>query len=573
MKTCRITILLLIVTIVFATGCRERKAITEAELSESIRINQLGVYPGLEKQFTLNDTAADAFRVVGNNGKVAFRGDLQQEGFWEPSGEFLMSGDFSELHKKGTYFIYVPGVGRSHPFVISDSLYHSAARAALKSYYFMRTGIDIEEEYVGKFSRPAGHPDDTCYYHPSTGRSGGFRSSPGGWYDAGDYGKYVVNAGVSVGTMLNLHEWIPDAFADGSLDIPESGNGISDLLDEMRYELDWVMTMQDEDGGVFHKLTPLLFDGVTMPHETRSKRFFIGKSTAATLNLAAIMAQASRIYRDVDPRFSKQALSAAEKAYKWAVEHPGEYFRNPEGVNTGGYGDRILDEEFFWAAAELYCTTGSLAYYDAIRGDLGNIRFRLEESWRNTVDNLGYYSLLMCERITGEDREILEQGLLKLADELAGLAASSPYGIPVSRFVWGSNSDVLNTAVVLLFAYRVNGDSKYLEAAAGIADYIFGRNATGYSFVSGYGAKYSRNFHHRLLMADDLDEPFPGFVAGGPNHHMQDRMNVRQGGADYPSTLPARAYIDHEGSYASNEVCINWNAPLVFVLGALEHLQ
>ena len=573
MKTYRMIILLLTGALITACTGRERKAISEAELSEAIRINQLGYYTGLGKKFTLDDTTARAFLVVGENGNIVYRGKPGHEGFWEPSGEYLMSGDFSSLQRRGSYFIYVPGVGKSHPFVISDNLYHWAAVDAMRTYYFMRTGIEIEEAYGGKFSRPAGHPDDTCYYHPSSGRSGGFISSQGGWYDAGDYGKYVVNAGVAAGTLLSLYELIPDVFEDGTLNIPESGNGVNDLLDELRFELDWILTMQDDDGGVFHKLTPLLFDGVTMPHETFSKRFIIGKSTAASLNAAAILAQASRLYADVYPEFSKRCLASAKRAYAWSLLNPEEYFMNPPGVNTGGYGDRILDEEFFWAAAELYCTTGEQMYYDAVRAGLGNIRFRLEESWRNYVDNLGYYSLLMSERITGEDREILEKGVMALADKLADRAAGNPYGIPVSHFVWGSNSDVLNTAMVQVFAWRVSGHKKYLEAAAASADYIFGRNATGYSFVSGYGTKTSRNFHHRLLMADDLEEPIPGYVAGGPNYQMQDRMNVRQGGADYPSTLPARAYIDHEGSYASNEVCINWNAPLVFVLAALEHLQ
>ena len=124
--------------------------------------------------------------------------------------------------------------------------------------------------------------------------------------------------------------------------------------------------------------------------------------------------------------------------------------------------------------------------------------------------------------------------------------------------------------MIQIMAHRITGDQKYLDAAAMFTDYIFGRNATGYSFVSGYGTKYSSNFHHRLLWADDNDEPFPGFVAGGPNGYMQDRGGVKMAGVDYPDTHPARAYIDHTASYASNEICINWNAPLVMVLALPE---
>lgn len=558
------------ILLVFSCNTGQRQQIGQAGLTASIRLNQVGYYPELQKQFTVNDTTAQAFSLVTEQGKIVFRGELVPRGYWKPSEETLVTGDFSAFQKKGTYFIHVPGVGKSHTFIISDTIYQSAARDALKTFYFMRTGVPIEAEYVGKFSRLGGHPDDTVYFHPSSGYDEGWTSSPGGWYDAGDYGKYVVNASIATGTMLNLYELFPEAFPDGSLNIPESGNGISDLLDEMRFEFEWILTMQDKDGGVFHKLTPLRHDGITMPHETYSDRYMIGKSTAATLDFAAMLAQASRIYAESDAGFAQECLEAARRAYSWAHDHPSEYFSNPEGINTGGYGDRVLDEEFFWAAAELYVTTGEEIFYQEIRPKLGDVQFRLEESWRNYVDNLGYYSLYMSERLGDADRQVLEEGITALANRLIIAQAGNPYGIPIERFVWGSNSDILNTAMVQVFAYDITGEKQYLEAAAGITDYIFGRNATGYSFVSGYGDKSSANFHHRLLMADDLEATFPGFVAGGPNMYMQDREGLRQQGADYPSTIPAKAYIDHDGSYASNEICINWNAPLVFVLGALE---
>jgi endoglucanase len=251
------------------------------------------------------------------------------------------------------------------------------------------------------------------------------------------------------------------------------------------------------------------------------------------------------------------------------MANPDKYFSNPPGMNTGAYGDKILDEEFFWAAAELFCTTGESRYYGVVESELGNISFRVTESWRNYVDNLGYYSLYLSDRLNEEDRQSLEKGIINLADELLATAQTNPYGIPVSRFEWGSNSDVLNTTIVLIIAHDITGDLKFLDSAAMFTDYIFGRNAAGYSFVSGYGTNYSRNFHHRLLWADEYDEIFPGYVAGGPNGHMQDKGELERAGASYPGTHPAKAYIDHTSSYASNEVCINWNAPLVLVLAYL----
>ena len=570
MKTSRTVLLALAGALILSCGCsQEKKQIAESDVSDLIRINQVGYYPSLGKRFTVADKQAEFFMLINEKGKIVFRGKLSDEGLWEPSGETLNSGDFSEFKKEGTYFIHIPGPGNSYPFKISNGIYEDAAIDALETFYFMRASIEMEEEYLGNFSRKAGHPDDTCYYHETSGHSEGFRSSPGGWYDAGDYGKYIVNASIATGTMLVLNEMLPDVFADGTLNIPEKNNGKNDLLDELKYEFDWVLTMQDDDGGVFHKLTALVHDGITMPHKTLSTRYIIGKSTAASLDFAAMLAQASRLYQSYDPEYSTRCLDAATKAYDWAMENPGQYFSNPPGMNTGAYGDRILDEEFFWAAAELFCTTGESEYYDAVKPDLGNISFRITESWRNFVDNLGYFSLYLSERLDGEDRQLLEEGILKLADGLLATAQANPYGIPVSRFEWGSNSDVLNTTIIQIIAHHITGDQKYLDATAMFIDYIFGRNATGYSFVSGYGTNYSRNFHHRLLWADDNVETFPGYVAGGPNGHMQDRGEVERAGVAYSDNHPAKSYIDHTASYASNEICINWNAPLVLVLAYL----
>ena len=574
MRTYRTFLFALCATLI--GGCGDRageKGNRGTSASDLIRINQVGYFPSLEKQFTVAGRLAEEFLLEDQTGREVFRGRLSDGGLWAPSGEYLKTGNFSGFDKEGTYFLSVPGTGRSQPFKISDRIYRQAAVDAMETFFFMRASMDMEEKYLGKFSRRGGHPDDTCYYHESTGHTGGFRSSPGGWYDAGDYGKYIVNASVSTGTMLALYEGMPEVFKDGTLDIPEAGNGLNDLLDELRYEFDWVLTMQDKDGGVFHKLTPLQHDGISMPHETHSKRYIIGKSTAASLDLAAMLAQASRIYRPHDKDFSDRSLEAARRAYAWALENPDRYFTNPPDVGTGGYGDRSLDEEFFWAAAELYCTTGDQEYYEAVKPALGNIRFRLTESWRNYVDNIGYYSLCGSNRLPEGDRNIVREGILRLASDLIEAARENPYGIPVSHFGWGSNSDVLNTAIVEIVAHRITGDKKYLDAAAMFTDYIFGRNATGYSFVSGYGTRSSRNFHHRLLMADENDETFPGYVAGGPNGDMQDRANLARAGTSYTDKSEAKAYIDHSGSYASNEICINWNAPLVFVLAYLDGQQ
>ena len=215
--------------------------------NDNIRLNQLGYYPHAVKRFVVVNSTADAFQVRDPEGKTVYEGKLMDRGLWKTSNEYVKTGDFSSFQKPGKYRVFIKDKGKSYPFKIKDHLYKEALKASLKSYYYQRASLELTERYAGLWKRPRGHPDNRCFYHPTSGRSKGYMNSPGGWYDAGDYNKYIVNAGVSVCTMLALYELYPEAIKDNAINIPASGNGISDLLDEVRYELDWVLTMQDDD--------------------------------------------------------------------------------------------------------------------------------------------------------------------------------------------------------------------------------------------------------------------------------------------------------------------------------------
>jgi endoglucanase len=474
----------------------------------------------------------------------------------------VLQGEFSALSKAGTYTVFLNTGIASAPFKIASGLYEAARDASVKSFYFQRASMAIEETYGGVYKRAAGHPDNQCIFHPSTGKNGGTLSSPGGWYDAGDYGKYVVNAAVSAGQMLQLAEMEPEAMRGDALNIPESGNGIPDLLDEIRYELNWLSTMQDADGGVFHKLTALNFAPFIIPADYDLDRYIIGKGTAATLDFAAVMAQAYRVYADPDPAFATSCLEAAERAWTWAADNPDVPFRNPPDVSTGEYGDNQFGDDFYWAAAELYISTGKDAYLNHLVQSEEPYIHQITNSWKFFVRNMGFHSLLIHDKPEGD----LKRKHLALADEILAAMNSVPYGISIDHFEWGSNSDVLNQAMILCIAHHLSQEQLYLDGAIRNTDYIFGKNATGTCFLTGFGSKQAMNPHHRPSAADNIDEPVPGFIVGGPNMHRQDRRDV-----DYTSEYPAKCYADVVESYASNEVCLNWNAPAVFVLGYLEY--
>lgn len=537
-----------------------------------IRYNQVGYYPTAVKEFVVADCEATSFMILDEEGKKTFEGTLESKGVWEASGEAVSTGSFSGLSKPGTYTILLNTGFVTEPFEIKAGVYGPALDASIKSFYFQRASMAIKEEYGGEWHRASGHPDELCLYHPSSGRTEGSLSSPGGWYDAGDYGKYVVNAAITVSQMLNLLEMVPGSIPGDKLNIPESGNGIPDLLDEIRYELDWVMSMQDEDGGVYHKLTALTFGGFIMPEDYELDRYIIGKGTFSSLTFAAVMAQAARIYADRDPEFASAALTAAEAAWKWAVAHPNLLYKNPEDVVTGQYGDSDSSDDFYWAASELLISTGKQAYLDYLIENPQAYKHQITNSWMYFIRNMGFHTLLINGANFKDETAIelcgnLKKKHLALSDEILQKMRSIPYGISIDHFEWGSNSDVLNQAMILCIAHHLTGDQKYLDGAIRNTDYIFGKNATAYSFLTGFGSKQVMNPHHRPSGADGVEAPLPGFIIGGPNKDKQDRAVV-----DYASDFPAKSFEDVEPSFASNEVCLNWNAPAVFVLGYLQEV-
>lgn len=544
-------------------SCTSKKV--TSEFSDAIRINQIGFYPTSVKQFIVADLKGKEFDILDENNQIVFSGTLTDNGFWEASGEQVLLGDFSSLEKEGTYVVEVDKKFKSYPFEIKKNIYSDALNAAIKSFYFQRLSIPIEEQYAGIYKREAGLYDENCVFHPSTGYTSGSISSPGGWLDAGDYGKYIVNGALSVGQMLNLLEQYPTIISDGTLNIPESGNGISDLWDELKYELDWMLTMQDKDGGVFHKLTAKNFTGFIMPNEYDLERMIIGKGTAATLDFAAVFAQASRLYQNIDTTWSKKALDAATNAWDWAVKNPDVAFSNPEDVHTGAYDDTEFLDDFYWAAAELFITTKNQKYLDYLNANKEEYKHQLTNSWKFYVRNNAFHSLLENRELLNEELKLyITAGQVQLANEILENIANNPYNIALEKFEWGSNSDILNQAAILCNAHRLTGEEKYLDGAEQITDYIFGKNATGYSFLTGYGSKQIMFPHHRPSGADAVEAPVPGFIVGGPNKDKQDAFSVT-----YESEFPAKSFMDVQASFASNEVCLNWNAPAVYVLGYL----
>jgi len=549
-----------------------------------ILLNQLGFYLHSPKiaVVTGQPTAAVFYIVRIPAEDTVFSGALGPAAASANSSLRTYEADFTGFDKEGDYKIVVPGAGSSYPFHIGRHIAAPVARAALRGYYYQRSGIALAERYAGIWHRPSGHPDTSVLVHPSAsspGRPAGtVISSPGGWYDAGDYNKYIVNSGITMGTLLSAYEDFPGLYDTLHTNIPPV-RGVPDIINECLYNLRWMLTMQDPgDGGVYHKCTNAAFDSMVMPGVTKLPRYVVQKGTAATLDFAAVMAQAGRVFRkfsNVLPGLADSCLHAARTAWGWAVLHPAVPYNQmamnksfSPAVTTGAYGDVDSRDEWYWAAAEMLATTGGKEFRDTVLARMGD-KYGLP-AWGN-VHMLGDYTLLRHPALLpAEESRSLREHLLVLADNYLKLAQSNAFhtvmGTSARDFVWGSNSVAANQGVLLINAFLLTRERKYVDGALGNLDYLLGRNATGYCFITGMGTLSPMHPHHRPSVADGVVPPVPGLLVGGPNPGRQDRQV-------YPMTAPETAYLDDDRAYASNEIAINWNAPLVYLAGAIEVLH
>ena len=547
------------------TGCAHS---TEKKF---IAVNQVGYEIESSKHAYLVNAEATWFELVRTNDSKVVYSDLikAHAGKDTSSGDIISVIDFTEFNFDGEYVIKAFGTQSepymSNKFKISQNVYADALQIMSRSYYYHRCGTQVGDE--SGWGYEICHMDDAPFFD-NPGKS---LNVTGGWHDAGDYNKFTVNTALSAGLLLYAYEAKPDNFWDNQLRIPESGNGIPDLLDEVSWALNWLLKMQRNDGAVHHKVSQEKWIGEYLPHTDSSTRYIFDISSAATASFTAAVAIGSRHLKNYNPDFSLILKSAAEHAWSWLEENPENFptggFKNPEGVTGGQYDDPSDIDERLWAAMELYKLTGQDKYLSFF---IENYRKLYESgippiSWRD-VNSLAMRVFLHSE-ISGkhlEEKDAVREAAIRHADSVLEVHNQNSYNnlLRYDQYYWGSNSVGLAYAFDLIQAYKITGYAKYKNAALDQFHFIMGRNPLNLSQVTGVGSAPVRHPYHQLSEMGRFSNPVPGMLVGGPNNHrlLNDRMI---------SPYPAKNYEDVFKNYLVNEPAINFTAILVYVTSAL----
>lgn len=531
-----------------------------------VKVNQVGYKKKDAKiaVFSDLDEGDTTFTVVDvETEKVAFEGEISEKAENASAGEVNCIGDFSDLKDEGTYKVVTGGGEESYPFTIQDDVYANAFANVVKMFYLQRCGQELGQEHAGDYAHPVCHNTEAVIY--GTDKK---IDVSGGWHDAGDYGRYVAPGAKAAADLMLAYEKNTEAFTDDT-GIPESGNGIPDLLDEVRYELEWMLKMQDSTtGGVYHKVTCEVFPETVMPQDETDELIISPISNTATGDFAAVMAKASKIYETVDADFAGKCIKAAENAWLYLEAHKTESgFKNPGNVVTGEYPDENCTDEIFWAAAELCKAADDVAYLESAKDAYSKLDSVGGLGWTD-VAAYGAYAVLTSTALALDSSNFakeLKEAFIGEADKVVAASEENPYMVDrAERYEWGSNMGIANSGMLLGLVNEIMEKDEYSQYAKAHLNYLFGVNATGYCFVTGEGTLSPENPHHRPSQV--VGSPMPGMLIGGPNSDLEDPY-AKAVLADAPA---AKCYVDNVQSYSCNEITIYWNSPLVYLMAATE---
>ena len=546
MKTLYLAIILF-VSVSLTSYCQN----FDGKVSEVIRLNSIGFLPNAVKQASLVEDVELFYIKDSKTGKVVYQGKPTNPVIQEDVKQSVWTADFSSLKTTGNYYLEVPGKGRSVNFDISNKVYNDAYVTSMRAFYLWRCGMAVSGNHNGiHYHQEICHLDDG--YEDYIGNKGHKHDGTQGWHDAGDYGKYTINAGVTLGVLYLAWDNFQSQLKSVPLNLPETAPGYPEFLKELKWETDWVLKMQYPDGSgkVSHKLTRTNFAGFIMPDKDDGKRYFTDWGSAATASFVAMLAHASRIFEPYDKVYAKKCLDAAIVSYNFLAQNLEDKRFVQGDFKTGGYTTSDPDDRI-WAAAEMWETTGDARYLADFEKRATAMNYKIEETWDwGNVSNLGMFTYALSNRKgkNAEIEKIIKQNIIASGDKIVAGIQKDVYRRPLSgRYYWGCNGGIARVSVNLFVANKLSPNKKYENTALDIVGHIFGRNYYNRSYVTGVGINPPMFPHDRRSAADGIDAPWPGYIVGG-GHNAID-------------------WVDEQDSFSHNEVCINWQAPLVFVLG------
>lgn len=531
-------------------------------MHKSIFVNQCGYLPGGVKKVTIRTNKPMKYMVCRTDGTPVFEGVADQRIKNASAGEIDYIGDFSALTQEGRYHVIAENASESDIFVIDKHAYDDVFQKAMQFFYLQRCGQELDKDFAGDFAH--------CGCHTTMASVNGNEEKKldvtGGWHDAGDFGRYVVPAAMTVAQLLLAWERNPKLCGIYTCPESEDSQNMPMYLAELKYELAWMLKMQREDGALYHKVSCRGFCGFIMPQQETDPLVLSDVSVTATGDFAAVTAMAVKFYKKYDEEFADRLQQASKKAYAAlkTMELPGG-FKNPKDIMTGEYDDATDMDERYWAAAQLYKEFGDTEYKEDFE-KIAKSKIYQGYGWRDmgTYGNLAYVS---TDRPVNKSlKKKIEKAMCKTAKERLAVVNKDGYGTALKKteYVWGCNMDTANNGLHLYDAYLLTGDKQYLDAAMEQIHYLLGRNPMGYCYMTGCGTNPIKYPHHRQSVF--LGKAMPGMLSGGPCDWMAD--DVVKGVLD-PKTPPAKMIVDMTRSYSTNEVTIYWNSAFLVLLASL----
>lgn len=531
-------------------------------MNKKVFVDQCGYMPEAKKLVTICTDAPVDFSVFRMNSEEApFKGRAEKKVISAAQGETDYIADISAVKEPGVYGIRAGKAGESDFFVVGDTVYEECLRKTLYMFYLHRCGQELSREHAGDYAHPSCHDTEALIYGTSEKKE-----VNGGWHDAGDYGRYVGPGAMAVVQLLMAYEAYDRL---GQLcETPVAEESVfPPILEEIKYELDWMLKMQNEKGELYHKVTCRNFCGYVMPEKETDELVISPPSVTATADFAAACAMAIRFYEPYDKEYAHILEKASRKAYEAMkqMDMPGG-FKNPEGIVTGEYGDACDEDERYFAAAALYKAFGEEGY----RRDFEEIASRKIYEGYGWEDMGSYGNMAYLSSGHDVDKAVkarIEASIKKRGEDLYQTSRNDGYGVSLKKeeYIWGSNLLVANNGIQLLDAYHLTGDKKYYEAAWEQLHYLLGRNPMGVCYVTGIGAQPVMRPHHRPSIA--VGKAMPGMLSGGPCDWMADELakDLLEG----KSVPPAKCFLDMMGSYSTNEITIYWNSALICLMAGL----